>query len=170
MAARVRVATVFSKAYSVAITTASLVEIPFKRASTISAPVISRQLYWYNYQNLQAYLKIKVGYLFFIALAIAGGIWLCSADLFALMPQKQLLDQAFAALILLVLAKLVDAGMGFSGYVLMLSKYYGYHFGVVLVVLCVHIGLLFTLIPQYGVAGAALPRWSHRCFLTAWYL
>jgi len=146
----------FVGGYAVAVTIAGVLEIPFKTASTMSAPIISRHLHKYEYKKLEAYLKNSAGYLFFVALAIAGGVLLCSADLFALMPQTQLLGEARTVLWLLVLVKLVDAAMGLNGYVLMLSSFYRYHFGTVAVVLCVHATLLFHWIPQHGMVGAAM--------------
>lgn len=142
-------------AYAVAVAIAGAMEIPFKTVSTSAAPIISQYLHRQDNRGLSHFLQTSTFHLFFVALAMTGGVWLCSAELFGLMPARQLLDEAREALLVLAFVKLMDAAMGLNGYVLMLSRHFRHHFRIVAAMLCFHIVLLVLLIPRYGLTGAA---------------
>ena len=142
-------------AYAIAVTIAGVLEIPFKALSSTVVAMISGLMHRDAYQELGRFSQRSSLSMLALVGGMAGGLWLCAGDLFALMPGRDIPEAARHALLLLLFVKIAEALMGLSGYALMLSKFFRSHFLIVVVLLFTGVSLQLLLIPRLGLAGAA---------------
>jgi O-antigen/teichoic acid export membrane protein len=142
--------------YVIATFMASVIEIPKRSISQISAPLISQALKQDNLTLVsELYRKTSINQLL-AGLFLSLGIW-CNIDLvFDLMPNGELYRQGKYVVGLLGLSKLIDMGTGANAEIITYSRYYRFSMITMLVLALLTVLTNYLFIPLYGITGAAL--------------
>lgn len=142
--------------YSIALFIGTVIEIPRRAISQISAPVVAHQIARQEMDALaNLYRRISIN-LTVVGLLLLLGIWANVDNLFALMPNGQVYASGKYVVLFIGLAKLIDMSTSINNEIITLSKYYRYHLLMMLLLVALTIGANLLLIPRWGITGAAL--------------
>jgi len=142
--------------YSIALFIGTVIEIPRRAISQISAPVIAHQIARQEMDALaNLYRRISINQTV-VGLLLLLGIWANVDNLFALMPNGQVYAAGKYVVLFIGLAKLIDMSTSINNEIITLSKYYRYHLFMMLLLVTLTIGANLLLIPRWGITGAAL--------------
>jgi O-antigen/teichoic acid export membrane protein len=83
-------------------------------------------------------------------------VWLSIDDLFKILPNEQELSKGKYVILFLGFSKLVDMATSVNDQIIAYSKYFRFNFYTVLILAVLNIICNITLIPIYGMVGAAL--------------
>ena len=142
--------------YSIAFFMGSIIEIPRRAISQISAPLLSK--YWKeNNINMIQSLYIKTA----INQSIAGSVALlliwCNIDfIFSLIPNTNIYETGKYVVLIIGIAKLVDMSTGVNSEIILNSPFYKINFIFNIITSFLIVFLNYILIPILGLEGAAL--------------
>ncbi len=142
--------------YSIALFIGTVIEIPRRVLSQISAPLVARQIANHQWQELaHLYQRVSINQTL-AGLLLILCIWANIDNLFALMPNGQLYSAGKYVVLFIGLAKLIDMSTSINNEIITLSKYYRYHLLMMLFLVSLTIIGNLLLIPRLGITGAAL--------------
>lgn len=142
--------------YTTAFYIAVMIEIPRRAISQLSTPLISKAFH--------EGLKTEVDHIYkrsSINLLLAGAfIYLLIIvnldNIFYLIPDWQRFEAGKIVVIIVGAAKLIDIGSGVNTEIIIMSKYYRFNIITILFLSILTILSNLWLIPDYGIAGAAM--------------
>lgn len=139
--------------YAIAFYIASVITVPQRSIEKIAAPLISSFIKEKNWDEVGTiYQKSSLNQLI-PGILIFGLIWIHIDSLFLLLPE---IYSAGKWVILIVgIGKLVEAGTGSNGIILINSKHYRVSFYTNIILVGITVLLNYLLIPKYGIEGAA---------------
>jgi O-antigen/teichoic acid export membrane protein len=140
--------------YSAAVVTARWVNVMLASVNAIAAPLFSSLYAQDDRAGLQAMVSAAAGWIFFPALGMAIALGVGAESVLGWFGPE--FGAAKWALWPLILGQLVNVGSGSVGYLLMMT---GHHLDCARVVsVCALVNLLLNLllIPEWGIAGAAI--------------
>jgi len=142
--------------YSIAFYIANIIMIPAAAIWSISAPIISNAWKTNNIAQIQGiYTKSSIN-LLIIGLYLLIGIWICIDDLFHLIPNGEIYEKGKYVVLLLGIAKLINAATSMNDHIILYSKYFRFHLFALLVLASFNILANYYLIPIYQLLGAAI--------------
>lgn len=142
--------------YVIALNIAAAIEIPTKSLYTVSASFVARYLEDENWTELQElYRKVSIN-LLTAGLLLFGCIWVSAGDLYALMPNSEVVSQGLYVLFFMCIAKLVDMASGLNNQLVFFSRHYRFSILSLGVLAVANIAFNLWLIPMYGLNGAAI--------------
>lgn len=142
--------------YSIAFFIGSIIEIPRRAISQISAPLLSK--YWKDnnidlIQNL--YIKTAINQCIVGTFALLL-IW-CNIDfIFSIIPNASLYATGKYVVLIIGFAKLVDMSTGINSEIILNSPYFNINFIFNIIISFFTVTLNYLLIPILGLEGAAL--------------
>ncbi|MEL6636881.1 MAG: polysaccharide biosynthesis C-terminal domain-containing protein [Bacteroidota bacterium] len=142
--------------YAIAAFIGNTIMIPGNALIHLASPVIAQAIKDDNltevariYRRVSTNLTL-VGLFFFI------GIIASVTDLFALMPKSHDLTEAFAVVLFIGLARIVDMITSVNNQIINYSPYYRFGMFAILLMGGINIAFNLWLIPRFGIIGAAL--------------
>ncbi len=142
--------------YTVAFYIATIIEIPARSISSISAPVAASALKENDLETAnQLYKKVALHQL------IAGScvfllIWINIDNIFAIIPKGNVYSEGKWVVFFIALSKLISITLGFGSTLIFYSKYYYWGLFFTIFITVVGIGTNLLLIPRIGITGAAI--------------
>lgn len=141
--------------YTTAFYMATVIEIPKRALSQIAMPLISRAFEKNDLKEVATlYRKTSINQ-FIIGSLLLIGVWINLDNLFLLMPKGEHYGTGKWVVIIVGVGKLADMLFGPSSEIIVLSKYYKFNILLILVLAGLVVVLNNSLIPRYGIEGAA---------------
>lgn len=136
---------------------ATVIEMPKRSMQQVLVPIFTKE---FNHNNLpeinNLYRKSSLTLGVMATLILLGVI--CNLDdLFLLIPKGAIFKEGTLVVIIISSAKVIDLIFGFNSEIINYSKYYKYLLIITSLYAVVTLVTCFTLIPRYGIDGAA---WS----------
>jgi len=141
--------------YSIALFIGTVIEIPRRVLSQISAPLVANQIAQNKMQDIAAlYKRISINQTL-AGLLLIICIWANIDNLFLLMPNGAVYSSGKYVVLFIGLAKLIDMCTSINNEIITLSKYYRVHLAMMLFLVTLTILTNLLLIPRFGITGAA---------------
>lgn len=134
---------------------ANLVQVPQRSIQSISVGVISEHWKNKNYGEINRIYKRSSINLLILALFIYGGITLNIYDLFSVLPIQPAYRDGIIVMIVLGIARIIDAGTGVNGVIISTSTSWRFDFLSGVVMLAIRIPVTYLFIIEYGIIGSA---------------
>ncbi len=134
---------------------ANLVQIPQRSVQSISTGVLSQHWKDKNYSEINRIYKRSSINLLLMALFIYGNIVLNIFHVFEVLPIQADYKAAVEVMILLGIARIIDAGTGVNGIVIATSAFWRFDFLSGVVMLALRIPTTYFFIKNYGIIGSA---------------
>lgn len=142
--------------YSIALFIGTVIEIPRRALSQISAPVVAKQIAQNEWDKVaMLYRRISINQTI-VGLLLLLGIWVNINNLFALMPNGSVFLAGKYVVLYIGLAKLIDMCTSINNEIITLSRYYRYYLPMMFVLVSLTIVTNLLLIPPLGITGAAI--------------
>lgn len=144
--------------YLTAVLLTSMIELPGRSLGQISAPIVSTHMKDGNLKEVGKLYKdtsitqLSVGCLLFALL------WSNIDNVFAIMPKGEQFEAGKICVLFIGISQLFNMTTSINGAILGLSKYYKFGFYVMLGMGVISFFVNYTLIPIYGITGAAIAR------------
>jgi O-antigen/teichoic acid export membrane protein len=142
--------------YTIALFMGTMVEIPARSITAISAPIASTALRENNlHEASRLYKKVSLNQL------IIGGlifvlIWINIDNIFKIIPNGEVYVQGKWVVFFIGLARLISMTLNFGGILITFSKYYRWTIVFTFVVAGIGIAANYLLIPKFGINGSAI--------------
>lgn len=134
---------------------ANLVQVPQRSIQSISVGVISQHWKEKNYGEINRIYKRSSINLLILALFIYGGITLNIHDMFSLLPIQEEYAAGIVVMIVLGVARIIDAGTGVNGVIIATSTFWRFDFLSGVIMLAIRIPITYYFIVEYGIIGSA---------------
>lgn len=134
---------------------ANLVQIPQRSVQSISTGVLSQHWKDKNLSEIQRIYKRSSINLLLMALFIYGIIVLNVYHAFTVLPIQNDYQAAIVVLIVLGIARIIDAGTGVNGNIIGTSNFWRFDFLSGVVMLLLRIPTTYYFIKTYGIIGSA---------------
>ncbi len=146
----------FAGIYTFLLYIANIIQVPQRSVQSVTIPHLAQA--WKDkdmgrinriYHRTSINLLILSSTLFCL-------IWLCTPDAFAVFPIQEDYKQGLNVILLLGLARIIDAGMGVNSQIIGTSVYWRFEFFTGVLLLSLRIPLNIILIKAYGITGSAV--------------
>ncbi|HEX6914685.1 MAG TPA: polysaccharide biosynthesis C-terminal domain-containing protein [Chitinophagaceae bacterium] len=134
---------------------ANLIQIPQRSVQSISTGVISQHWKDKNYAEINRIYKRSSINLLIMALFIYGGIVLNVNDMFLVLPIQQEYKAGIMVMLVMGVARIIDAGTGVNGIIIATSNFWRFDFLSGVIMLAIRIPVTYYLIKTYGIVGSA---------------
>ena len=142
--------------YTIALFIAGIMTKPIYAIFAIASPIISKAWKENNLSEIeQIYQKSSIN-LLLVGIAFMGLVWISIDDLFNILPNGEELSRGKYVVLFLGLSKIVDMATSVNGQIIGYSKFFRFNFYAVLILAALNIVSNITLIPLYGMVGAAM--------------
>ena len=141
--------------FAVAVLMASLIEIPRKSLTQMTAPLLAQSLQFNDLRRAETLHQKAAINQFVLAMLLFLGIWCNLDDIFSLMAKGESYRRGTWVVLFIALAKLIDIASGLSSEIIGYSKFF--RVGTLMVGVLALLTWAFNrwLIPLYGISGAA---------------
>ncbi len=150
-----RISLSYAGIFNLAQYVANLVQVPQRSIQSISVGVISQHWKDKNYSEINRIYKRSSINLLILALFIYGGITLNIYDLFSILPIQSAYRDGIIVMIVLGIARIVDAGTGVNGIIIATSTFWRFDFLSGVIMLAIRIPVTYYFIVEYGIIGSA---------------
>lgn len=137
-------------------TMVKVMAIPFTALVAIAAPIISSSYAKGDVDEIHSLYKRSSETMLVAGGLLLVGTWLCLDDLIALTGKSDVLTIIKPVYLILAAGNLINMVTGFNEQIIAYSKYFRFNLIAMLVLACFNIYLNITLIPLYGLVGAAI--------------
>jgi O-antigen/teichoic acid export membrane protein len=134
---------------------ANLVQVPQRSMQSVTTGILSQHWKDKNYTEINRIYQRSCINLLLFGLFIYGIITLNIATAFEVLPIQKIYAEGIAVMILLGVAKLIDAGTGVNGTIIGTSIYWRFDFFSGLTTLALRIPLTYYAIKNFGLIGSA---------------
>jgi Membrane protein involved in the export of O-antigen and teichoic acid len=134
---------------------ANLIQIPQRSIQSVSVSHLSEAWKNKNYKEIDRIYSRSCINLLIIALFIFGNIWLNVRQGINLLHLQSEYLNGLAVVLILGIARIIDAGTGVNNYVIGTSTFWSFDFSSGVVLLLFRIPLSWILIKHYGIIGSA---------------
>jgi O-antigen/teichoic acid export membrane protein len=134
---------------------ANLIQIPQRSIMSISTGVISEHWKNKNYSEINRIYKRSSINLLLLGLFIYGNIALNINDSFHVLPIQVKYREAIEVMLVLGIARIIDAGTGVNGTIISTSVFWRFDFISGIIMLAIRIPVTYYLIVKYGIVGSA---------------
>lgn len=141
--------------FAVAVLMASLIEIPRKSLTQMTAPLLAQSLQTGDIERAAALHQKAAINQFVLAMLLFLGIWCNLDDIFTLMAKGESYRRGTWVVLFIAVAKLIDISAGLSSEIIGYSRFF--RVGTLMVGFLALLTWAFNrwLIPLYGISGAA---------------
>lgn len=134
---------------------ANLIQIPQRSIMSISTGVISEHWKNKNYSEINRIYKRSSINLLLAGLFIYGNMVLNIFDAFEVLPIQEDYKQGINVMLVLGIARIIDAGTGVNGTIIATSTLWRFDFISGIIMLLIRIPVTYYLIDKYGIIGSA---------------
>ncbi len=134
---------------------ANLIQIPQRSIQSISIGVVSEHWKNKNYSEINRIYKRSSINLLLVAVFIYGNILLNVNDMFEVLPIQSAFKAGITVMIVLGIARIIDAGTGINGVIIGTSTFWRFDFLSGVVMLAIRIPVTYLFIVNYGIVGSA---------------
>lgn len=134
---------------------ANLIQIPQRSVQAISVGVISEHWKNKNYSEINRIYKRSSINLLLVGLFIYGNIVLNVHDMFTVLPIQPAFKAGIGVMMVLGIARIIDAGTGINGVIIGTSTFWRFDFLSGVVMLAIRIPVTYYFIITYGIVGSA---------------
>ena len=134
---------------------ANLVQVPQRSIQSISTGVIAQHWKDKNYSEINRIYKRSSINLLILALFIYGIIALNIYDVFRVLPIQTDYAAGIQVMLVIGVARIIDAGTGVNGVVIGTSTFWKFDFLSGVLMLAIRIPVTYYLIIEYGIIGSA---------------
>ncbi len=142
--------------YNIALFIGNAIAIPLAAINGIAAPIISQAWGKEDRAEIEAIYKRSSILLFTAGLFILVVVWLSLGDVFRLSSRYEELIVGQYVVLIIGLARVIDMMTGVNGSIIGYSRYYRFNLLALLVLSFSNVLINYTLIPIYGITGAAI--------------
>lgn len=142
--------------YSLAITISMAIGIPHRSISNITAPLIAASWQKNDTDHIRLLYRQTSLLLLIAGVFLLVEIGVNFPDLCTLSPQSEVLFDAYYALLILGIGRIIDMGTSINGYIIQYSSRYRINVYFILFLGLLNVGMNLLLIPGFGMEGAAL--------------
>ena len=146
----------FTGIYAIAVFISSVVDIPFRSLGAISQPQISQSVKNHDIDEVNKLCKNVSLHQLIIGSLLFSLIWFNTDAIFQFIPKGDIYASGKSVVFILGLYKLTTSTLSIGTTVLTYSKYYYYSLLFTFVMTAGAIYLNYSLIPLYGMNGAAM--------------
>lgn len=134
---------------------ANLIQIPQRSVQSISVGVLSEHWKNKNYAEINRIYKRSSINLLLLSVFIYGNIVLNIYDMFQVLPIQPSYRAGIMVMIVLGIARIIDAGTGVNGIIIATSTSWRFDFLSGVIMLAIRIPVTYYLIVRYGIIGSA---------------
>lgn len=134
---------------------ANLIQIPQRSVQSISVGVLSEHWKNKNYSEISRIYKRSSINLLLVGLFIYGNIVLNIYDMFNVLPIQPEYRNGITVMMVLGIARIIDAGTGVNNIVIATSTFWRFDFLSGVVMLMIRIPVTYYFIVKYGIVGSA---------------
>jgi O-antigen/teichoic acid export membrane protein len=134
---------------------ANLIQIPQRSIMSISTGVISEHWKNKNLSEINRIYKRSSINMLILGLFIYGNIVLNVYDAFLVMPIQQEYREGIGVMMVLGIARVIDAGTGVNGTIIATSNFWKFDFVSGIIMLIIRIPVTYYFIKNYGIIGSA---------------
>lgn len=142
--------------YTIAFFIGVVIEMPKRAITQISSALLAQA---FNKGDMVAvkklYQQTSINQMIIGTLLLIG-IWANLDSIYSFIPNNEAYLNGFNVVLFIALGKLSDMAFGTNGEIIVMSKYYRFNVLAVSLLAVLTIVLNLTLIPQYGIEGAAI--------------
>lgn len=142
--------------YSTALFIATVIEMPYRSISQISAPIVADAMKTNDMKKVDEIYKKSSINQSLIGIFIFLAIWINADSIFSMMPSGEIFKQGKYVILFIGLSKIFDLLTGVNSSILANSKYYYYGLYFMFLLAGVAIVLNYLLIPIYGIVGVGI--------------
>ncbi len=142
--------------YSTALFIATVIEMPYRSISQISAPIVADAMKSRDMKKVEDIYKKSSINQSLIGIFIFLAIWINADSIFSMMPSGDIFRQGKYVILFIGLSKIFDLLTGVNSSILANSKYYYYGLYFMFLLAGVAIALNYLLIPTYGIVGVGI--------------
>lgn len=142
--------------YSTALFIATVIEMPYRSISQISAPIVAEAMKTRDMKKVEDIYKKSSINQSLIGIFIFLAIWINADSIFSMMPSGEIFKQGKYVILFIGLSKIFDLLTGVNSSILANSKYYYYGLYFMFLLAGVAILLNYLLIPIYGIVGVGI--------------
>ncbi|MDB5192316.1 MAG: hypothetical protein JWQ96_1879, partial [Segetibacter sp.] len=141
--------------YSLAIFASSLIGVPQRSLQSIATGILSRAWKEKDYAEINRIYKRSCINLLIFAIFIFGNLWLNIEAGFTVLNIQASYTAGISSMLILGIARIIDAGTGVNGTVVGTSNYWRFDFLSGVCLLAVRLPLAYIFLKQYGLIGMA---------------
>ncbi len=134
---------------------ANLIQIPQRSIQSISIGVVSEHWKNKNFSEINRIYKRSSINLLLVAVFIYGNILLNVNDMFEVLPIQPAFKAGITVMIVLGIARIIDAGTGINGVIIATSTFWRFDFLSGVIMLAIRIPVTYLFIVKYGIVGSA---------------
>lgn len=142
--------------YSTALFIATVIEMPYRSISQISAPIVADAMKNRDMKKVEEIYKKSSINQSLIGIFIFLAIWINADNIFSMMPKGDLFREGKYVILFIGLSKVFDLLTGVNSSILANSKYYYYGLYFMFLLAGLAILLNYWLIPIYGINGVGI--------------
>lgn len=142
--------------YSTALFIATVIEMPYRSISQISAPIVADAMKNKDMRKVEDIYKKSSINQSLIGIFIFLAIWINADSIFSMMPKGEIFKEGKYVILFIGLSKIFDLLTGVNSSILANSKYYYYGLYFMFLLAGVAILLNYLLIPIYGIVGVGI--------------
>ena len=141
--------------FSLATYAASLIEVPQRSIVSVTTGALSRAWKEKNFENInRIYHRSSINMLL-LSLFIFGNVCLNAAQGMNVLHVQNAYQAGFSVLVVLGVAKIIDAGTGVNSVIIATSTLWKFEFYTNVILLGLRIPLAYIFIEKYGIVGPA---------------
>jgi O-antigen/teichoic acid export membrane protein len=151
-------------AYTIGFFISDVIDVPRRALEGISNPILSEAFKNNDQEKIArlysktALTQLTIGLLLFI------GIWASIDDLFSIIPNGGKYHEGKYVVLILGIGTLVDQATGINSFVIGYSRFFRFHFWLIVAMGFINIGNNLLFIPMFSVAGAAIATMISKMF------
>ncbi len=142
--------------YSTALFIATVIEMPYRSISQISAPIVAEAMKIRDMVKVEDIYKKSSINQSLIGIFIFLGIWINADSIFSMMPNGDVFREGKYVILFIGLSKIFDLLTGVNSSILTNSKYYYFGLYFMFLLAGIAIALNYLLIPIYGIVGVGI--------------
>lgn len=142
--------------YSTALFIATVIEMPYRSISQISAPIVADAMKARDMEKVEEIYKKSSINQSLIGVFIFLGIWINADSIFSMMPNGEVFKEGKYVILFIGLSKIFDLLTGVNSSILTNSKYYYFGLYFMFLLAGIAIALNYLLIPIYGIVGVGI--------------
>ncbi len=142
--------------FTVALSIATIIELPRRPISKLSNPILSKSLKEKDMGKVHELYQKSALNLLIISIILFSLIWVNLDNIFKVIPKGHLYSTGKNVVLLIGVARIIDLGLGVNNQILNNSKHYKWNIILSPILAVTSILLNLYFIPIYGITGAAI--------------
>lgn len=142
--------------YAIAFNIISVIEMPARSITPISAPIAAEALKSKNFAEASSLYKKVSSHQLLIGGSIFLLIWVNINNIYEIIPNGNIYQEGKMVVLFMGIAKIIEMTIGFGSILINFSRYYHWSLYFTFFITGLNLLLNWLLIPRFGISGAAL--------------